>query len=105
MKQILTLVLFDQLTKFIFFKYSVINFGYGFGLDIGGQFALLVLPTIAFILTKNKLIKAGILGNLLNRIFLGYVPDFLYFGPIVCNLADIYISIGIVQLILYKREK
>lgn len=58
------------------------------------------------------LITAGGIGNLIDRIRLDYVIDFIYFAPIdfpIFNVADIYVSIGmillfIVVLFYYKDE-
>lgn len=58
------------------------------------------------------LITAGGIGNLIDRIRLDYVIDFIYFAPIdfpVFNVADIYVSVGmillfIVVLFYYKEE-
>lgn len=46
------------------------------------------------------LILAGALGNLIDRLFLGYVIDFLDFRvwPVVFNIADSSITIGAVLL-------
>ena len=51
----------------------------------------------------SALIIGGGIGNLIDRIFLGYVIDYLqlsFFSP-VCNFADYCISIGTVLLIIY----
>ena len=48
------------------------------------------------------LIIGGGIGNLIDRIFLGYVIDYLqlsFFSP-VCNFADYCISIGTVLLVI-----
>ena len=58
------------------------------------------------------LITAGGIGNLIDRIRLDYVIDFIYFAPIdfpIFNVADIYVSVGmillfIVVLFYYKDE-
>ena len=53
------------------------------------------------------MLYAGIIGNLLDRIFRGFVVDFIdfKFWP-VFNFADAYISIGVVVLIiLLWKEK
>ncbi len=57
-----------------------------------------------------SLVYGGIIGNLLNRIFLGYVIDFLDFNLLgydypVFNMADIYIFIGILLLIIAIIKK
>lgn len=58
------------------------------------------------------LIFAGALGNLIDRVRLGYVVDFFYFVPIdfpVFNVADIFITVSFAALIIlilfvYKEE-
>lgn len=48
-------------------------------------------------------IEAGALGNLIDRVVLGYVRDFVDVSPIgfgVCNLADFFITFGAVALFL-----
>lgn len=57
-------------------------------------------------------ISAGAVGNLADRVFLGYVRDFIYVSLInfpVFNVADIYVTAGTVVLVLlvlfcYKDE-
>lgn len=104
--------------QFLFFNLTyVVNTGVSFGLFKGNNLLFLFLLLIAFIFFLYKLTKlkkrqfifkipliflcSGILGNLLDRIFLGYVVDFIDFNfwP-VFNLADSYISISAI-LILY----
>ena len=45
-------------------------------------------------------IFAGAVGNLIDRIFLGYVRDFLYFNiklmPYYFNVADVLLTVGII---------
>ena len=58
------------------------------------------------------LITAGGIGNLIDRVRLDYVIDFIYFAPIdfpVFNVADLYVSVGMVflftvVLFYYKDE-
>ena len=50
------------------------------------------------------LIVAGGIGNLIDRIFRGFVTDFLYFKLIdfpIFNVADCYVTIGAVLLFVY----
>lgn len=94
------------------------NRGAAFGiLQNGRVFFIAVTLTIfaafAYILYKYKiegklfftsvvLIFGGGVGNLVDRIFRGYVVDFLqfsFFSPI-CNLADYFITVGAVLLII-----
>ncbi|MEE0929433.1 MAG: signal peptidase II [Acutalibacteraceae bacterium] len=60
-------------------------------------------PQGKFLLTSLALILGGGIGNLIDRIFLGYVVDYIqlsFFSP-VCNFADYCITIGTVLLIIY----
>ncbi len=68
-------------------------------------------------------ITAGAMGNFIDRIFLGYVRDFVDVSPLgfgICNFADFYITFGAVALLIvilfvgkeamfplgkYKKEK
>lgn len=125
-------ILLDQITKLIFegktipvisgvFSFtSSHNDGAGFGI-LGGKVWLLILISIAFLafilvfnhFQKHKtklynwsiaLIIAGALGNLIDRIFLGYVRDFLYFELInfpIFNVADSLLTIGIILLCIF----
>ena len=54
-------------------------------------------------LTAAALIISGGLGNLIDRLFLGYVVDYIklsFFSPI-CNFADYCITFGTIILIIY----
>ena len=49
------------------------------------------------------MVAAGAAGNLIDRIFRGYVVDFIYFAPIdfpVFNIADILVVSGCIGLII-----
>ena len=119
-----------------FYIYSFLNFylvwntGLGFGLasmeaniyyHILTLFIGIVNIVLVFFLVKTKgvysyliaLIIGGSLGNLFDRIYYYAVPDFidLHFGNyhwFVFNVADIFITLGIIGLILteiLKKEK
>ena len=79
--------------------------------------AIAVIVLIYFLLhEKNKLIKAcylmiiaGAIGNLIDRIRLGYVVDFLDFYILgydypVFNVADSFITVGCILLILLNLK-
>lgn len=89
-------------------------------------FTVLITVFLIYILFKKKidsklfltsviLIIGGGIGNLIDRVFLGYVVDYLSisFFPPVCNFADYCITIGAVILVIYivfvsdfcKKEK
>lgn len=106
---------------------STKNYGAGLGI-LSGQTVLLIVMSIIFIIGfivfdifyKNNntlyfiainLIFAGAIGNLVDRIFLGYVRDFIYinlpFMPYYFNLADVFLTFGVIFIlieILFKKE-
>ena len=110
--------------------YLIWNTGIGFGLaSMETNFYYHILTSIIvivnigliFFLIKSKTINAylisliigGSLGNLFDRIYYYAVPDFidLHFGNYhwyIFNVADIFITVGIIGLILVellKKEK
>ena len=110
--------------------YLVWNTGIGFGLAAveSGIYYHIITTIIAFInivllylLFKSKningyllaIIIGGSLGNLFDRIYYYAVPDFIdlhlgNFHWFIFNVADIFISIGIIGLLLmeiFKKEK
>ncbi|WP_320046206.1 signal peptidase II [uncultured Ilyobacter sp.] len=95
--------------------YYVRNFGIAFNklshkkwLILTLNFVLLIYITSLYTAPNiNKmglsLVLAGGLGNTLNRLFRGYVIDFIYFnikGSPVFNMADFYILSGIIVILL-----
>ena len=117
------------ITSFLNF-YLVWNTGIGFGLasmetniyyHVLTAIIAIINIGLIFFLAKSKspyayfiaLIIGGSLGNLFDRIYYYAVPDFidLHFGNFhwfVFNVADIFITIGIIGLILVellKKEK
>ncbi|MFO7711058.1 MAG: signal peptidase II [Candidatus Woesearchaeota archaeon] len=111
------IVLVDQITKLLirfldspidlglFTINYVENYGAGFGI-LQGHRILLILITIAVVAVLTyyintvkdygiAIILGGAIGNLIDRIFLGYVIDFIDFGfwP-AFNIADSAITIG-----------
>lgn len=105
------------INNFYYFTY-VENRGAAFGMLQNRQWffiivTLLIFAAFGYILIKYKiegklfftavvLIFGGGVGNLIDRIFRGYVVDFLqfsFFAP-VCNLADYFITVGAVLLIV-----
>ena len=103
--------------NFYYFTY-VENRGAAFGMLQNKQWffiiiTLFIFAAFGYILFRYKiegklflaavvLIFGGGVGNLVDRIFRGYVVDFLqfsFFAP-VCNLADYFITVGAVLLII-----
>lgn len=104
---------------FFYIRY-INNTGASFGILSNSKMLLIILSVVAIIIIlrymntfkKTKmnfigfgLILGGILGNLSDRILFGYVKDFLdfiifnYDYP-VFNLADIFIVVGVIILII-----
>jgi signal peptidase II len=103
--------------KNIFYFTYVKNDGAAFSI-LGSQRLLLVILSILalffiiyYVTKKDKngigyfFLIGGIIGNLIDRIFLGYVIDFIgiYTFPIF-NIADIFIVLGAI-LVLFEKEK
>ncbi len=103
--------------NFYYFTY-VENRGAAFGMLQNKQWffiavTVVILGVLIGVLVKYKiegklfytavvLVFAGGIGNLIDRVFRGYVVDFLQFSffPPVCNLADYYITVGAVMLVI-----
>ncbi len=111
-----TLIIINNFLKLIYIK----NTGAAFGI-LSGNIILLITITIFFIYyivkeLKNKsnkklsiisyiLILSGAIGNLIDRVFRGYVVDFISFTIFgremaVFNIADSYITIGVILLLI-----
>lgn len=60
-------------------------------------------PSGKFFYITSGLIIGGGIGNLIDRIFYGYVIDYLSisFFPPVCNFADYCITAGTIMLVIY----
>ena len=126
-------VLADQLTKLWLYGKSVsligdflwvesiFNTGAAFGSFSGARWffiglsvpvmALLIYLVISKKMGNSKflgitlgMLLGGIVGNLIDRIFLAGVRDFIYFKSInfaIFNIADAFITIGTIMLIIY----
>ena len=119
-----------ELISGIFQLYYLENRGAAFGMLHDRQLffvaaALVITLVISLIYLKippdrkyeplrlvSIVLASGAVGNMIDRIFRGYVVDFLYFSLIdfpVFNVADCYVCVGIAALILllftcYKEE-
>ena len=126
------IIVFDQFSKFLVARYLgksvpiisnifhltyIHNTGAGFGILKGKNtllifVALMIIGAVLFYYDKLKnkaivhysvgLILGGAIGNLIDRIRLGYVIDFLDFRiwP-AFNVADSAVSIGAILMIIY----
>ena len=59
--------------------------------------------TTAFSRFALAMVVGGFLGNFVDRLTVGYVPDMVYFPWMpwyICNVADIAISIGVALLVI-----
>ena len=76
---------------------------------IGELLLFLIFFALEFLLV---LIASGAVGNLIDRVSLGYVVDFFYFKLLdfpIFNVADIYVTVGTALLVIfilfyYKEE-
>lgn len=124
-------IVLDQLTKifttgfsvgiipnFLSFIYTQ-NTGVAFSFLSGKSWIFIPISLVAaialiafFLLAKKKsflltiglsLVVAGAIGNLIDRIFLGFVRDFIsfHFFPAIFNFADVCITIGTILLAIY----
>lgn len=129
---ILTKIIFEGVNKTLIYDFLIIKSEHNYGAALGifsGQLGWLIAISIIFLIVffvfdyfmkeqsllyfiSFNLILAGAVGNLIDRIFLGYVRDFIFinvpFMPYFFNFADIYLTFGIVLLIIsifFKRNK
>lgn len=124
---VLFLVFLDQLSKFYLFGRNIKIFEYfsfNYVSNTGALFgwfkgynllfivlSLIVIGIIFYNYRSKKLrfgfdfILAGAFGNLIDRVFRGYVVDFIDFKvwP-VFNLADAFVTMGVL-ILLYKMLK
>jgi len=98
------------------------NYGAAFGILQNARIFLIIITFILLVIgiifyikfkqgKKSKFynigcgfVLAGALGNLFDRLFLGYVRDFISFDFInfpVLNLADAFLNVGMVLLAIY----
>lgn len=118
-----SLTIINNFLKFLYIK----NTGAAFGVFMNNTLILIIITIILLIyltleLKKNinnnkitislSLIISGAFGNLIDRIFRGYVVDFISFTLFnremaVFNIADIFITLGVVILLIeiFKEGK
>lgn len=115
LKPVGSVTVIDNILDFTYVE----NRGVAFGMFSGMRWIFIVLTVlliclIIFYMFKKKpqsklfyvctaLIVGGGIGNLIDRIFYGYVIDYIslsFFEP-VCNFADYCITVGTVLLVVY----
>ena len=98
------------------------NRGAAFGIMQGRQWLLIVISAVIitaavvfcirrirdtryrYLRVLTVFLVAGALGNMIDRIMLGYVRDFIYFKLIdfpVFNVADIYVTVSAVLILIW----
>ena len=95
--------------------FGLLNFEKNYLYNILTIFILTVIILILFMIIKTEglkkfsllLILGGALGNIFDRIFYKAVPDFIDFHIgnfhwFIFNLADIFISVGVIFMILFE---
>ena len=112
-----TVIILDQISKFIVRKYLTYtsNTGAAFGI-LQGQRLLLILISIAvaifiiYYLNNHHYMELGLLlggtvGNLIDRLFFGYVVDFIdiWIWPSF-NIADSFNTVAVILLIWRFRK-
>ena len=108
-------IIINNFLKFLYIK----NTGISFGILSGKVYLIICLSVLIigymiyeFIKSKNRLhlistvlIISGAFGNLIDRVFRGYVVDFIsfsFFGyeASIFNVADSFITIGVILYII-----
>lgn len=116
LKPVSTHAIFEDILHFTYVE----NTGAAFGIFSGNVIFLIIITSIAilasiFLIFYKKitskilicslsLVIAGGIGNLVDRIFRGYVVDYVDFRFInfaVFNLADVFVVVGCIFLIIY----
>jgi signal peptidase II len=130
-KKVFLLIVLDQITKLIFSPrdffvgpvhiHSMKNYGLSFGLNFGPAVNLILIllgviffgyyywrhrmelsrvENLAFIF-----ILAGAISNILDRVYYGYVRDFLDLGwGFTFNMADALVVIGLVLFLIFYKN-
>lgn len=113
------IILIDQITKFLAKKFFnvVENTGAAYGLLEGWRFFFIIIALLVVYLIFHYrkeldnlglgLLLGGTIGNLIDRVFLGYVIDFIFIGKIFgwFNIADVANVIGVAIIILRSKKK
>lgn len=118
MVYVLLLIFADQLSKYLVRHYRgfyICNLDAAFGIHlpqfIFWIFWIAIIVFVSGLYLKNKsnagyiFILSGALSNFIDRIYFGCIIDFidLKFWP-VFNLADIFITVGVIMLILKIKK-
>jgi len=117
---VILVILLDQLTKTLAQKYFTVVCNQNFAFGIGFNATLVILFVVAFVfwlLTHEKrfavtvglaLIFGGGLSNIIDRVNVGCVRDFISIGALPSfNVADAFLTTGslVVFVDIFKRRK
>ncbi len=121
--KVFILIVLDQVAKIIFRSNEVKNFGLSFAINLSPILNLvLVILGLSFFIVyywrRRKMFTyagelifvlffAGAISNIIDRIYFGYVRDFIDLGlGFTFNLADTFIVVGLIMfLFLPDRDK
>lgn len=116
------LVIVDQITKHWAAVSGKVfrNYNFAFSLPIHQSLMFTLYGAIlglmvGYILRRHRtfsryegaawtLVLAGSLSNIAERIYLGFVRDFIYIGNGVFNIADFFILLGILLLLIVRSK-
>ena len=110
LKLFILFVASDQILKFLAVKFFHPAFNSGIAFGIGKNVPVIITAVVFLILAlsiyKNKsgfgemILLAGGAGNILDRLIYGKIVDWIKFGSLWFNLADVYIVGGIAVIIV-----
>ena len=128
----ISLILIDQITKLVFsnrdffvgpiYFHSVNNYGLAFSLNFGSLANITLVALGLFFLSYYYywhrhefsrreqmafiLIFAGAVSNIIDRLYLEYVRDFLDLGlAFTFNLADVFVAVGLLLILLPRTNQ
>ena len=119
----LGLIIVDQVSKVIASRSTIIfrNYNFAFSLSLPVSvmylfYAVVLVAIVIYMWYRHRsfssrewvawvLILAGSASNIGERLIAGYVKDFIYLFSGVFNIADFYILIGIVMLLLVSGPR
>ena len=110
LKLFILFVASDQILKLLAVKFFHPAFNSGIAFGIGKNVPVIITAVVFLILAlsiyKNKsgfgemILLAGGAGNILDRLIYGKIVDWIKFGSLWFNLADVYIVGGIAVIIV-----
>lgn len=97
-----TLFLFDQILKYCIYTHKNYGIDQGIMLKNSTIYSMIAL-VLSYYYCMPRILLCGGISNIFDRIYYGYVRDYIHLNMCdyncVFNLADIYITIGCIQYI------